>query len=136
MESWLASALLALLIYGLWGFFPKIAVSYINPLSAVVYQVGGGLVIGLLALMLTGFRLEVQPVGVLFAFLTGVCGVLGTLFYFAAASRGPISLVASLTALYPLITIVLAVTILHEPLTARQLLGMAFALLAIVLMAG
>ena len=133
MDNWFASAVLALLIYGFWGFFPKLAVSYINPQSALVYQVVGGMLVGLLVLFLVGWRPETHPLGILFALLTGITGVLGTLFYYAAASRGNISVVVSMTALYPIITICLAFLFLHEPLTVKQVIGMIFAIAAIVL---
>lgn len=133
MDNWFVSAVLALLIYGFWGFFPKLAVSYISPQSALIYQVIGGLFVGVLALFLVDFRPETQPLGILFALLTGITGVLGTLFYYAAASRGNISIVVSMTALYPVITICLAFFILHEPLTTRQVIGMMFAIAAIIL---
>lgn len=136
MDNWFVSALLALLVFGLWGFFPKLAVTYINPQSALVYQVAGGLVVGVLVLILIGFKPQVHPLGVLFALLTGVTGVLGTLFYYAAARRGNISVVVSMTALYPLITIFLAFIILREPISARQIVGLLFALAAIALFSG
>jgi transporter family protein len=50
-----------------------------------------------------------------------------------AASRGKIGVVVSITALYPLITILLAFFFLKEPLTFKQLLGMFFSLVAILL---
>ena len=59
--------------------------------------------------------------------------MLGTLFFFAAASRGKISVVVSMTALYPIITIILAAIFLHEPITVQQVLGMLCAVAAIVL---
>ena len=58
----------------------------------------------------------------------------GTLCFFAAAERGKISLVVSVTALYPLITIILAALFLKEPLTLKHLAGMACALVAILLL--
>jgi transporter family protein len=86
------------------------------------------------ALAWIGFEPDTHPKGVLFAVLTGISGVVGTLFYFAAATRGKISVVVSLTALYPLITILLAAFILKEPVTLKQIIGMGFALVAIVLL--
>ena len=136
MDNWFLSALLALVIYGFWGFFPKIAVQYINPQSAIIYQAAGAVFVGLVAVFMMQFKPDVHPKGILFAFLTGVAGTLGTLFYFAAASRGKISVVASMTALYPVITIVLAAILLKEPITIRQIVGMLFALAAIVLFTG
>ena len=122
--------------FGAWGFFPKLAVSYISPQSALVYQVIGGLFVGFIALALVNFKPETHPLGILYAFLTGITGVLGTLFYYAAASRGQISIVVSLTALYPLITILLAIIFLHESLVLKQYIGLCFALTAIILLAG
>ena len=134
MTSWLPASLAALLCFGLWGFFPKLAVAYLDPRSALVYQTLGGLLVGLLVLASLKFSPAFHPKGVLFAFLTGMAGVAGTLCFFAAASRGRISLVVSLTALYPLITIALAALFLKEPLTLKHLAGMACALAAILLL--
>ena len=136
MENWLIPAFIALIIYGLWGFFPKLAVTYINPASALIYEVAGAMLVGLASLFWVGFQPETHPKGILFAVLTGVTGMLGTLFFFAAASRGKISVVVSMTALYPLITLLLAAIFLREPITVKQILGMFCAVAAIVLLTG
>ncbi len=134
MPAWLFYSILALIIYGFWGFFPKLAVNYIHPMSALIYEVGGALVIGLCCLIFVDFRPDFNPRGVFFAVLTGICGMLGTLFFFAAASKGKISVIVSLTALYPLITIFLAAVFLKESLTIKQIMGMVFAFIAIYLL--
>jgi transporter family protein len=136
MESWFLWTILALLTFGLWGFFPKLAVNYINPASALVYQVIGGIIVGIIGLSLMGFRPQTHPLGIFFALLTGITGVLGTFFYYAAATRGQISIIVSLTALYPVITILLATVFLHEMLTFRQVTGLCFAVAAIIFLAG
>ncbi len=134
MPTWLLYSILALIIYGFWGFFPKLAVNYIRPMSALIYEVSGALVVGICCLLFVDFRPDFNPRGVLFAVLTGICGMLGTLFFFAAASKGKISVVVSLTALYPLITIFLAAVFLKESLSVKQIIGMVFALVAIYLL--
>ena len=134
MESWFIWTVLAMITFGFWGFFPKLAVNYISPQSALIYQVLGGLVVGLIALVTAGFKPEIQPMGMLYAFLTGITGVLGTLFYYAATSRGQLTIVVSLTALYPLITIFLAFIFLHETISLKQTVGLFFALTAIILL--
>ena len=136
MESWFLWTILALLTFGLWGFFPKLAVNYINPASALVYQVIGGIIVGIIGLSLMGFRPQTHPLGIFFALLTGITGVLGTFFYYAAATRGQISIVVSLTALYPVITILLATVFLHEMLTFRQVTGLCCAVATIIFLAG
>ena len=134
MDNWLFSALLAMIIYGFWGFFPKIAVSYISPQSALVYEVAGAILVGLFVLFLIKFNLQHHPKGILFAMLTGIAGMTGTLFFFTAAQKGKISIVVGLTALYPLITVLLAVIFLREPLTLKQIIGLLLACGAILLL--
>lgn len=136
MDNWLLTALISLVIYGFWGFFPKLAVTYISPQSALIYEVAGAAVVGLLTLSLVQFQPDTHPKGIFFAVLTGIAGMLGTLFYFAAASRGKIAVVVSITALYPLFTILYAALFLREPVTLKQLAGMVLALIAIVLLSG
>ena len=136
MENWLLTALISLVIYGFWGFFPKLAVSYINPQSALVYEIAGAAAVGLLVLSLIQFQPETHPKGILFAVLTGVAGMVGTFFYFAAERSGKIAVVVSITALYPLFTILYAALFLREPITLKQFAGMILALIAIVLLSG
>lgn len=134
MRSWLTYALISLVFYGFWGFFPKLSVREIDPMSALLYEIVGACFIGLAVLASIGQGLQFTAQGFWFAFFTGVSGMVGTLFFFKAAKHGPISVVVSLTALYPLIAISLAAIFLKEPITLRQLLGMGLALVAIFLM--
>lgn len=136
MDSWLPAALISLLLYGFWGFFPKLAVHYLSPESALIYEIGGIMVVGFLALAMLQFRPEFHPSGALYAAATGVAGIIGTLFFFIAARKGKISVVVSLTALYPLVTIALTAILLREPISLRQCAGMLLALLAIFLLSG
>lgn len=133
MEDWLTASLIAFLLFGLWGFFPKLAVAYISPASAIVYEVAGTVVVGLAAMKIVGFRPDVHPKGILFAVLTGIAGMSGTLFFFYAVRTGKASVVACLTALYPLITILLAWLFLRESISSRQIVAMILALIALYL---
>jgi transporter family protein len=88
MESWFFWTILALVTFGLWGFFPKLAVNYINPQSALIYQVMGGMLVGIIGLVLIGFTPQIHPLGILFALLTGITGVLGTFFIMPQRAGG------------------------------------------------
>lgn len=134
MENWLLSALLAMLLYGVWAFFPKLAVSYISPLSALVYEVAGAALVGVATLIFLQFHIEHHPKGILYALLTGVAGMGGTLFFFNAAQKGKITVVVGLTALYPLVTVLLAVIFLREPLSVKEVVGLFLAGAAILLL--
>ena len=135
MSSWVWWSLLALFAWGFWGFFPKLAIRYMSPPSIIIYEVIAGLTIAVVCLFLAGFRPETHPRGILYACLTGVAGLLGGLFYLFAVARGKASVVVTLTALYPIITIALAAVLLKEPVTLKQGCGMVLAVLSIILLA-
>lgn len=136
LSPWLLPTLLTLFMWGLWGFFPKLTTQYIDPKSALIFEVIGAALIGGIVWALMGTRqVQVHPLGALYGILTGVVSTLGTLFFLYAVTRGKTSLIVTATSLYPLITIGLVHFILKEPVTPRQLLGIAFALIAILLLA-
>lgn len=132
---WLVLALSAMVLYGLWGFFPKLATLYLPARDALVYQTLGGLPVLVVILVWLRFRPAYHPHGTLYALLTGLVGAVGTLLFFAALKRAPSTTgVVMVTALYPLVVIVLALLFLREPITLRQSVGAALALVALVLL--
>lgn len=134
MTKWLPAALIALMSFGLWGLFTKLAIAHIDSKSALVFQTAGVLVVGLVTLSLLNFKPSTDIKGLGFGLLTGITYGIGCLFYFIAADRGKIITVVTLTALYPLVTILLSYFLLREAMNYKQCLGIAFALLAIFLM--
>jgi len=54
-------------------------------------------------------------------------------FFAALRSGGNTSVVTTATGLYPMITVLLAVLVLRERLTAVQVVGLAFAAAAIII---
>lgn len=134
LKDWMVYSFIAFVLWGVYAFFPKLAVQHLHPTSVLFYQMLGGAVVGIVTLAAMGFKLEWHPQGVTFAFLTGVFGLAGVLFYIMAMRSGSASTVAVLTAMYPLITVLLNVMILHESFTVKQGVGVAFALAAMVLL--
>jgi len=59
---------------------------------------------------------------------------LGLLAYYAAMQRGHASLVGPVTALFPLVTVVLAFVLLHERINRVQMAGVILALLSIFIL--
>lgn len=133
MPSWSLWALIAFLAWGLWALLPKVVTQHIDPRSAIVYEALGALTVAAVVLASLGFRPAWHGGAVALAFLTGVLGILGGLAYLFAVQRGPVSLIAVLTALYPLVTVALAYVWFGETLSPRQWLGVLLALLAMAL---
>ena len=136
MTDWKLPAFGVFLAWGLWSFVPKLTVRYIDPRSAAVYEAIGALVVAIALLLAMQFRIQAHPTGIALAGLTGVLGLLGALSFLYAVDRGPVGLITMLSALYPVVTVVLAVIFLGESITPRQGVGMALALVSIVLIAG
>lgn len=132
--NWLFAALLSLASFGLWGFLSKMTVLYIDSKSALIFQTVGVMIIGLLTLSLMNFKPAADLRGGSYAVLTGLAYGVGCLFFFIAASKGKIITVVTLTALYPLITIILAYILLEETVSIKQCCGIALALFSIILM--
>ncbi|MCG3202543.1 MAG: hypothetical protein NFCOHLIN_02426 [Gammaproteobacteria bacterium] len=135
MKSWLLPALVTMLLYGLWSYFPKLSVRYLSPSNAVIYEVMGSMIFGVIAIALMGFNLQYHPKGAFFAMITGFCLVLAGFIYLVAASRGPIALVSAVSALYPMVTLILASLLLGETVTIKQGCGIVLAIVSVVLMA-
>jgi bacterial/archaeal transporter family protein len=135
MQGWILPTLGAMILWGFWGFLPKLTTAYIDPKSAIIYEALGGFTLGAIALIVLNFQLEFHPKGSGLAFLTGMIGLMGAFCFLLAVAKGQVSLVATISALYPVISILLAVAVLHEPLTLRQGIGIAIAVLAMILVA-
>ena len=73
------------------------------------------------------------PTGILGTVVAGgVLDMLANLLYMIATRSGPLSVVVTLASLYPASTVLLARVILHERLNARQWIGIACALVAVM----
>ena len=135
MKQWLLPTFGALVLWGFWSFIPKITTKYISPKSAILFEVLGGILLAIIVLISLNFKPDLHPKGVLLAITTGILGFAGALCFLYAASKGPISLVALLSALYPVIAIALAMFFLNESITIKQGLGIVLGLGAMVLIA-
>jgi len=132
---WLIFSLITLILYGLWGFFPKVATQYLEPKQIIFYEfIGIASVVAVLFFSQHG-KLTYHPKGFLFSLLTGISGLVGTLFFLYALKSGKASVVILMTSLYPIISITLAYLFLKEPMTTKQIIGAGFAIIAMVLFA-
>ncbi len=107
-ENWFLFASLALICWGVWGFLPKLTIKYISPSDAVIFQGIGNLFFLIIVLFYKGFTIKTDVRGITSAFFTGFPGISGSFFYLMAIEKGKISVVVTLTALYPVLTVILA----------------------------
>lgn len=135
MSGWFIAAIITLILWGFWGFFVKLATQYIDRYNVLVFSFIGSLLSIVIVLFLPGFKPQVNFKGITFATITGLSGGLGLLSFYFALSKGKTSVVVTMTALYPLLTILLCSLILKESLTLRQGIGIILALCAMILLA-
>ncbi len=134
MNSWQLFTVVTLLTWGIWGFASKLAANAVPPKTALLFQCVGVLGFSFLVLSLERFHVPWSKPGFGWAFLAGFFAFVGFLAYFAALAKGPTSVVVVVTALYPLVTILLSVALLHERLNLRQGVGIALAVVAAVIL--
>ncbi len=89
----------------------------------------------MLVLLLEKFQVEWNLRGFSWAAVGGFLAFAGFLTFFVALEQGNASTVVTLSALYPVVTILLSIAFLHERLTSRQSVGIVLALIASGLLA-
>ncbi|MCK5737939.1 EamA family transporter [bacterium] len=123
MQNYYYNIVMALLMWGFWGFLPKLASRTLDVKSILVYKVIGSLIIGITVLASKKWQLAFEWNGVLTAVLTGVFSILGSLFFLGAVKVDKVSIAAAITAFYPALTIILAFFILNETLSPNRRLA-------------
>jgi transporter family protein len=132
--NWLGFSLLALGLWGVWGFLSKVASQHLPSQQVYLLTISGHLVV-VGYLLVSGLGAVVwQPWGVGAALGSGIAMAVALLFFFEALARGPATVVVPLTALYPAVAVVLSWVFLQEVLTLRHLAGLALALAAVWLL--
>jgi uncharacterized membrane protein len=132
-SPWLLLALLPIVLWGLSGFVQKVSTNHISgELSTLSFLIAFVPMAGLI------LAYEPIPAGVSariwalsaalgFAFALGNFAILQ-----AFAKNGKASVIAPLGGLYPLISIPIAIIVLHEKIGVRETIGTAMAVLAII----
>lgn len=141
MPRWLVWSLATILLWGTWGLVSKIASDGVDAYTnQLLYTVGLLPLLVFVAWSVSRERTEgLTPAkkrsGILWAFFTGILGGVGNLAFFQAlVTGGKASIVAPVTALFPMVTVVLAVLFLRERVGRTQWLGLLLAFVAIYLL--
>ena len=131
-ELWLLLALGTMLMYGIGQVFQKIGTTGSNPTTMILLTAlvmgpiwGAWYVIFRDDVNLTVYSIVVPVVG-------GVLGMAGNIFFFEALARGNVSIIGTLVAAYPCVTVITAFFLLDERLTAVQYAGAGLIILGFV----
>ena len=133
-QPWMMPAVMTLLMWGVWAFLPKLVAGQdVSPNVFIFYDALGGVVLAIIMLFVLKFQVAVPVKVGSIAIIASICGFGGVFFYFIALSKGNVAIVVSITALYPIITIILSRIFLGEVISGKQMIGMALAMVAIFL---
>ena len=131
---WFWYSILCVLCWGGWALLSKLGSREIPPQTMQFLFTIGTLPVGIALLIARKFKMERSPRGITYALSNGLLAGIGGLTLFAAYHTGSnTALITVATALYPMITVVLAVVILRERFRLVQVLGLGFAVAAIVI---
>lgn len=127
---WLQWTFVSMFSWGIWAVLSKL------PGDAITAGQSQALsTLGMLPMLFLWRRAAFRGAstrGLLLALAGGIVSCLGNMAYYDALARGgKVATVVSLTALYPLVTIVLAVLVLRERLNRVQTAGMVLSFVAI-----
>ncbi len=136
MSSWLLPTLICTCCWGFWGFFGKLASRTLEAQNLMLLSAFGALCLFPFTALIfyKYFTFETNQMNYYYAILGGFVGSLGGLFFFLSINKGEASKVVCITALYPVITVILTYFILKEPLSASKLAGIVLAICSVYLL--
>lgn len=134
-RKWLAYAILTTILWGIWGAFIEAPEKAGFP-ATLGYAVWALTTIpcALYAMRVAGWRVEYDRRSILLGAGVGLLGAGGQLILFEALRLGPAFIVFPVISLYPMLTVLLSVSLLREKGGRRAWAGIALAAPALVLL--
>jgi transporter family protein len=134
-RSWFWYSIAASLCWTAWAFTARLGSEEIPPTTMQFVSAFGFLLVGLVMVAVQRPQLKKSLRGNSYALISGVLLGLGGIALYGAYRAGDnASVVTATTSLYPVATVLLAVTFLREKLNKLQLLGVCFAVAAILML--
>jgi len=124
--------LVYILSFGLWGFLLKICTTKLDWKTTLTY-----VWMTVFAILFFTYFIKVKiafgPYHGL-AVAAGVLAAIGTVAFYKALSLAPASIIIPLSGQYILVTVLLAMVFLNEPVTLRSVAGIVFGITAMILL--
>lgn len=135
MKIWFFYAVVALVLWGVTGVTQKLSTNRISSARSFLWFCWAMVALSTVVLLFVHPQGHLALVVIVSAVAGGTLNALGAWTSFRALeSGGKASIVISLISLYPLLTVLLAVLILREHLTAMQFIGAGIAMVAAILL--
>ncbi len=128
-------ALIALFGWGFWAFFAELATRHMRPELAMVVSYFSGASMVLVYILFRKTEMTFSTAGFGYAVIGGLVSGIGAVAFYIGLSQGSTSIVTTVSALYFAVAVILGVTLLGDSLNVMNILGILFALIAVVLLA-
>ncbi len=134
--KWFWYSVCCVFFWGGWALVSKLGTEGISASGMQFIFAFGFIPVAFIVLVIRRLKFERNLTGIAYSIGNGVLSGIGGLALFAAyRSGGSTSIITVTTALYPVITVVLAFLVLRERLTRIQMVGLVFAALAMIIFA-
>ncbi|MGH9451625.1 MAG: EamA family transporter [Terriglobia bacterium] len=132
--KWFWYSILCIACWGTWALLAKLGSEEVPANASQFLFAFGALPVGLVLFVRRKMKMEKDAKGIAYSVANGVLSGIGSWALFAAyRTGGNAAVVTTVTAMYPLITVLLAVAILRERLTRLHVIGLGFAVAAFVI---
>src|SRR5262252_8726870 len=129
-------ALLCAVAWAFWGVLGKLSAnSGVPPTTLAFLSSCTSFVVIVSSYAWQRFPTAPTAAGILWALLSGVCGAIGMLFFSIAIKRGDAAIIVTLSAIYPILIVLLSPLILQERLSLTHAIGVLLVTLGVVLVA-
>lgn len=134
-ERWFVIAIIVSLLWGSGSFFGKMALAKDIPYRVYLFEGIGTLAVLTFLIFFKRQEILTNLSFNLFGLLMGLSWGIGTVLFIIALQPAKLSIIVPLTAIYPAFTVLLSVLFLQERLDLREIIGIAFAIISVALLA-
>ena len=132
-RSWIVYTTLLVLFWGVWGAFSGLPAEDYGYPDEMIYIIWAFTMLIPAYFSLRGHSLDRRGVATAYGLLIGLTGAGGQLLLFQALTLGPAYLIFPVISLSPAITVLMAIGLLRERIHGLAIVGVAMALVAVVL---
>lgn len=132
---WLFWTFMSLFSYGLWGIFNALTSQNADPYTGIFISSLGYVLSGIIALQYIGFKPDLNFKVLTSGLLLGLSTGLGGLFFLLSLNKGGnINNVITITAVYPMATVVFSYFMLNNSVSLKQIIGVTLSIIGVILM--
>jgi len=132
--NWLVASVIALICWGVWGVLVKQASKYYGWPQILVVSSIATVAASLTIFLVIKPNITLSSPGFSYSLLAGLLSAIALLGFYSALEGGKATIVVPLTALYPIVTVLLSFLVLSERISATKAVGVILALVAILLL--